>query len=90
MRNLGESDDLRKMRNLCSESGKHGGWRGRAAGGRLKQDRGTSLCIFDGYAVLTVHLHHGLPERLELRISLPVSQNSQLPNTLGYFKADHL
>ena len=69
------------------------GWRDRAAGGQVETGQmqenyfvGTSLCGFSGCAVLTMHLHQSLPERLELRISLSISQDSQLTNALGYCK----
>lgn len=75
------------------QSGTYRGWRGRAAGGQVEigqmQEKyflGASLCVFGGCVVLTIHLHQSLPERLELRISLPISQDSQLTNALRYCK----
>lgn len=75
------------------QSGTYRGWRGSAVGrqveiGQMQENyfAGVSLSVFSGCAVLTMYLHQSWPERLELRISLPISQDSQLTNALGYCK----
>lgn len=86
---------LEKWENCgVRKSGTFRGWRGRAAGrqveiGQMQENYfvGASLCVFSGCAVLMMYLHQSLPERVELRISLPISQDSQLTNALGYCKS---